>query len=162
MAKELILIASDIRSAHNVGALFRTADGAGASKIYLAGYTPVPSANKHFLTPAEKALRKTALGAEEHLAWEKKDDVASLIAGLKREGFMVYALEQAVGSLDYRQARVAGKAALVVGNEVDGIPERILTLCDSVVEIPMRGMKNSLNVSVAAGIALYQLAGTME
>lgn len=162
MAKELVLIASDVRSAHNVGALFRTADGAGASKIYLAGYTPVPSTNKHFLTPAEKALRKTALGAEEHLAWEKREDLASLIRELKERGFTVYGLEQAAGSLDYRQPRVAGKAALVVGNEVNGLPGEILALCDFILEIPMRGTKNSLNVSVAAGIALYQLAGTME
>ncbi|OGI21848.1 MAG: hypothetical protein A2808_02800 [Candidatus Moranbacteria bacterium RIFCSPHIGHO2_01_FULL_55_24] len=159
--RSVVLVAHDIRSAHNVGAFFRTANGAGVEKIYLSGYTPTPSAKKHFLSPAEKALRKTALGAEESVPWEKHEAVLPLLAELKARGYMLVALEQSEGSVDYRTALPAEKIALLVGNEVEGVPQEALRTCDMILEIPMRGNKNSLNVSVAAGIALYQITGTI-
>ncbi|MEK9173991.1 MAG: TrmH family RNA methyltransferase [Patescibacteria group bacterium] len=90
--KELVLIAHDIRSAHNVGAFFRTADGAGVDKIYLTGYTPTPSTKKYLLSTADKQLQKTALGAEKTVVWEQRTDVLALISELKQMGFAIYAL----------------------------------------------------------------------
>jgi tRNA G18 (ribose-2'-O)-methylase SpoU len=161
MAAKLIVIAHDLRSAHNVGALFRTADGAGAAKLYLTGYTPRPALKKHFLTQAEKALAKTALGAEKALPWEYQEDVQELVSALKQEGYVLLALEQDARSADYRLPPPEGPVALLVGNEVEGLPEALLSQADRILEIPMRGTKHSLNVSVAAGVALYQITGTM-
>ena len=157
MAREIILIAHDIRSAHNVGAFLRTADGAGVEKVYLTGYTPAPSNKKHFLSPAEKQIRKTALGAEQTTSWEKREDVLLLLAELKTEGFFICALEQDEKSIPYDQELPSEKIALLVGNEVEGVPQSLLALSDVILEIPMHGSKNSLNVSVATGIALYAL-----
>lgn len=155
--KEVVLIAHDIRSAHNVGAFLRTADGAGVSKVYLTGYTMEPSLKKYLLTQAEKQIKKTALGAEETVAWEKHTDVTMLLRELKEVGFTIYALEQDERSIPYDSVTDDKKIALLVGNEVEGLSSEILALCDAILEIPMRGSKNSLNVSVATGIALYEL-----
>ncbi len=155
--KELVLIAHDIRSAHNVGAFFRTADGAGVDKIYLTGYTPTPSTKKYLLSTADKQLQKTALGAEKTVVWEQRTDVLALISELKQKGFAIYALEQDPRSITYTATPDTEKTALIVGNEVEGINEEILVQCDAILEIPMHGSKNSLNVSVATGIALYEL-----
>lgn len=160
----ITLILDNIRSAHNVGALFRTADGAGVERLYLVGITPRPPKNELYLTDAEKTLRKTALGAEEHVSWQAVKTIGPILKKLKKEGYAVVALEQAEGSIDYRSWHVPkhGKVALIVGNEVDGVDEKVLGRCDTIIELPMRGKKNSLNVSVAAGIALYHLSATME
>lgn len=158
-----LLILHDIRSAHNVGAMFRTADGAGVSEIILSGHSPVPpKPGALYLTDADKALKKTALGAEEYVPWKQVASLSRLIGRLKKDGYEVLALEQSEGSIDYRDYRPAEKVALIVGNEVGGVDRKTLGRCDTILEIPMRGKKNSLNVSVATGIALYQIIGTME
>lgn len=159
----MILILDNIRSAHNVGALFRTADGAGIEKLYLVGITPQPASKKLYLTDAEKTLRKTALGAEENLAWKKVKAMGPLLGRLKKEGYALVALEQSEKSIDYRswQPSQGDLVALIVGNEVEGISKKTLERCDAILELPMRGKKNSLNVSVAAGIALYHLSATI-
>ena len=163
MENSLILILHDIRSAHNVGSMFRTADGAGVDEVVLSGYSPVPpKKDALYLTDADKALRKTALGAEESMAWKKVASLTRLVNQLRKEGYEIVALEQATGSIDYRQYRGKHKVALIVGNEVGGVVEKVLKNCDTILEIPMRGKKNSLNVSVATGIALYQILSTMK
>ena len=159
----MILILDNIRSAHNVGAMFRTADGAGVELLYLVGITPKPTKKELYLTDAEKTLKKTALGAEKTIPWKQVKTLPPLLRRLKKEGYTLLALEQAVGSVDYRTYQREGKkVAVVVGNEVSGIDPKNQALCDVVIELPMRGKKNSLNVSVATGIALYHLSATME
>lgn len=159
----LVLVLHDIRSAHNVGSMFRTADGAGISEIILSGYTPIPPKGEAlYLTDADKALKKTALGAEESVPWKKASSLTRLLNQLKKDGYEVVALEQDEKSIDYREYRPKKKVALVVGNEVGGVESKILKQCDVILEIPMHGKKNSLNVSVATGIALYGIISTMK
>jgi 23S rRNA (guanosine2251-2'-O)-methyltransferase len=155
--KQVVLIAHDIRSAHNVGAFFRTADGAGVEKIFLTGYTPVPASKKFMLTTAEKQIQKTALGAEKTMTWEKRETIDALLQELKNDGYKLYVLEQDEKSVAYDTYPEASKIALLVGNEVDGVPEVLIRQADAILEIPMRGNKNSLNVSVATGVVLYEL-----
>lgn len=159
----LVLIANDIRSAHNVGSLFRTASGAGVEKIYLTGYTIQPAKKgKLYKSRAEKDLAKTALGAEEEVSFEYAESGERCIVKLKNSGYQVVGLEQSESSLDYRTPPERNKVALLIGTEVDGIPESLQKLCDTLYEIPMAGKKNSLNVSVASGIALYALRNCLE
>lgn len=158
--KELYIIAHNIRSAHNVGAIFRSSDGAGVDKIFLSGYSQRPaSADKQDLVKPEKMLAKTALGAELSVAWEGADDLVKLINKLKKEGVQIVALEKTEGSVDIRKFQPTFPMALILGHEVDGVKDEVLQLCDAVIEIPMRGQKESLNVSVATGIAIYELLG---
>ncbi len=151
-------ILHDIRSVHNVGSIFRTADGAGFEKIYLCGITPSPLDR---FGKVRSDFAKVALGAEANIEWEAVPDVKELIATLREDGWTIFALEQAEGSVP--MGLISGKAdkdrdcALVIGNEVDGISSGVLALADRIVEIPMRGKKESLNVSVAFGIAAYCL-----
>ncbi|MFA9262591.1 MAG: TrmH family RNA methyltransferase [Undibacterium sp.] len=164
----MILILDNLRSAHNVGSLFRTADGAGASHIFLVGITPKPAKpDQLYLTSAEKTLQKTALGAEGSVHWSTVKTLAPLIRKLKAASTEVLALEEgeALPSIDYRawQPKAGMKeVALVVGNEVEGLHPKTLSLADAIIHLPMRGAKNSLNVSIAAGIALYHLSDTIE
>lgn len=159
----MILILHDIRSAHNVGAMFRTADGAGVDEIILSGYTPCPpKLDALYLTDADKAMKKTALGAEESMPWKKVVSLPRLLNRLKKDGYERVALEQDAESVDYQQYRPKKNVALVVGNEVLGVDAKTLKRCDVILEIPMYGKKNSLNVSVATGIALYQITTTMK
>ena len=151
MAVSLIL--NDIRSLHNVGSIFRTADGAGVAKIYLCGYTPGPVDR---FGRAVKEIAKVALGAEKSVPYEVRE-IAELIAELKSKGTQVVAVEQAPRAVPYTDFVPAGDVALVLGSEVPGLPGEVLKLCDAVIDIPMRGTKESLNVSVAAGIAMYKL-----
>ena len=152
--REIFLILHNIRSVHNVGSIFRTAEAAGVSKIYLTGYTPAPIDR---FGRARKDLAKVALAAEKIVPWQKANDISLEINKLKNEGFEIVALEQAKNSIDYRKFRPRFPLALILGNEVSGIPKSILKKCDAVIEIPMKGQKESLNVSVAAGIALFRL-----
>jgi tRNA G18 (ribose-2'-O)-methylase SpoU len=138
---------------HNVGSMFRTADAAGVSKIFLTGYTPAPIDR---FGRKVKEIAKVALGAEETVPWEKRD-IHELIAELKGSSVRIIALEQHPASHPYMSVRLDGPAALIVGNEVGGIPEEVLKEADTIIEIPMRGKKESLNVAVATGIALYSL-----
>lgn len=145
------LVVPDIRSLQNVGALFRTADGAGWDRLVLCGYTP---------TPPRAEISKTALGAESWTPWEYFADVKAAIGKLREEGFSVVALEKNGTSVDYREFDVAKfpKLALLLGNETAGVPPETLALCDAVVHLPMRGKKESLNVAVAAAVAMYAFA----
>ncbi|OGI15218.1 MAG: hypothetical protein A3E38_02865 [Candidatus Moranbacteria bacterium RIFCSPHIGHO2_12_FULL_54_9] len=161
--KELILIIHNVRSAHNVGSLFRTADGAGVAEIILTGYTAKPPKKDALhLTAAEKAFQKTALWAEGHISWRKAGALGTVLTSLRKDGWEIIALEQhtrSVGYLTYKPKRLV---ALLVGNEVRGVDAKILKRCDRIIDIPMRGHKHSLNVSVAAGIALYHITSTIE
>ncbi len=137
-----------------MGAIFRTADAAGVARIYLTGYTPAP--RDRFNRPV-KEIAKTALGAEATVPWEQVKDITELIARLKSDGIAVWALEQNKKSIDYRTAKLAKPTALIVGNEVEGVEDNILNLCDQIIYIPMQGQKESLNVSVATGVAVFKL-----
>ncbi len=148
------LILHNIRSAHNVGSIFRTADAVGIARIYLTGYTPAPV--DRFGRP-QNEIMKTALGAERAVLWEKRASVTALIRSLKKSGRSIVALEQSPQSVDYRTLTVAHPIAFVLGNEVRGIDARTLCFADTVAEIPMRGAKESLNVSVAAGVLLFRV-----
>ncbi len=154
MKSQLELILHNIRSNHNVGSIFRTADGAGISKLWLTGYTPAPLDQ---FKRVNNEIAKTALGAEQSLAWEKRENILELITDLKNQGYKIWALEQNEKSVDYREVKLVGKTALIVGNEVEGVEREILNLCDQITEIPMRGSKESLNVAVATGIVVFKL-----
>jgi 23S rRNA (guanosine2251-2'-O)-methyltransferase len=156
--REIALALHNIRSVYNVGAIFRTADAAGVSKIYLCGYTPAPIDR---FGRARKDVAKAALGAEKTVAWESVRDVNDLISKLKKEKYEILALEQDENSIEYTKAKLGAKNLLILGEEVSGIEKEILKKCDQILEIPMKGEKESLNVSVAAGVALYGLSGTM-
>lgn len=146
MKQELYLILPDIRSAHNVGAFFRTADACGVDAIFLVGYTPIPPRSD---------IAKVALGADTWMKWKQYKNLNTLLKNLKKKGVHIVALEKTSTSEDIGNAKFSFPLALVVGNEVEGVSESTLKLCESVVHIPMRGKKGSLNVSVAGGIALY-------
>jgi 23S rRNA (guanosine2251-2'-O)-methyltransferase len=152
--KKAFLILHDIRSVHNVGSMFRTADAAGIKKIFLTGYTPTPV--DRFGRP-RKDLAKVALGAEQNISWEYEKNPITLIKKLKRENMHIVALEQSESSIDYKNLKLKKDFVLICGNEVGGVSKKILNECDSVVEIPMMGKKESLNVSVSLGISLFRL-----
>ena len=152
--KNTILILENIRSAQNVGALFRTADAAGIAKIYIVGYTPDPL--DRFGRPRSD-IAKAALGAEKTLEWEHVKTITPLLKKLKKEGVQLISIEQSKTSIDYKKVKTQPPVAFILGNEVVGVSKHALTLCDVVAEIPMRGEKESLNVSVAGGIALFRM-----
>lgn len=155
--KTFYIIAHNIRSSYNVGAIFRTADGMGAQKIYLTGYTSSPGNSKIYKSPAQKMIEKTALGAEKSVSWKKVRNISGLILDLKKKGFEIVALEQDEKSVNCKEFKPTFPMALIIGSEPRGINARILKKCDKIIEIPMYGSKNSLNVSVALGVAGYQL-----
>ncbi len=151
--KPLDLFLDNVRSVFNVGSIFRTADGVGVSELFLAGITP---------TPAHKAMRKTALGAEDWLPWQAHRNGVALAKRLVREGRTLWALECTPGAENIFSAATSrgdSPITLVLGNEVTGVDPGILALCERTVYIPMRGQKASLNVATAMGIAAYALAG---
>lgn len=144
----LCVVLNNIRSLHNVGTIFRTADGAGVEKIWLCGITGYPP---------QGGIAKTALGAENHVPWEYREDVLGLLKELKEAGYQIVILEQMQGSVSHDTFKAKFPLCLVVGNEVDGIAESLPSLCDVAIEIEMDGIKNSLNVAVALGIAVYHI-----
>lgn len=151
---EVAVVLPNIRSAHNVGSIFRTADGAGVSRMFLAGYTPRPVDR---FGRADKTLSKTALGAQLSMPWEHHREPAVLLRKLRTEGWHIVGVEQDARSRDYRTLKLKGKTAFVFGNEVRGLSPALRALCDELVEIQMYGKKESLNVSVAAGIVLFAM-----
>ena len=157
MKKELYLILHNIRSAYNVGSIMRTSDGAGVKKIYLTGYTPNPAEEILDSNKGQRRISKTALGAEKTIKWEKEKDIHSLLKKLKKEKINIVSLECDPKSVDFKKAEYKFPCALILGNEVLGIGEDILNESDMIVEIPMRGKKESLNVAVSAGIAIYEI-----
>lgn len=152
--QENIVILHNIRSVENVGAMFRTAEAAGIRKIYLTGYTPAPIDR---FGRKRGDLAKSALGAEEFVAWEQKKSIFSLIAKLKKQHFQIISVEQDKKSVDYKKVKLKNKNAFIMGAEVEGIQKNILKKSDVIAEIPMRGKKESLNVSVALGIMLFRV-----
>lgn len=152
--KKLILVLDNIRSEHNTGSLFRTADGAGVSKIFLVGTTPKPI--DRFGRPVG-TIAKTALGAEKTIPYEYYATTEEAIGALKKEGIYIYSLEQTPNSVSLFEATSQFPCALIVGNEVDGVSKAFVEASDVVLEIPMHGEKESLNVSVAGGVALFTL-----
>jgi len=155
--KQMIAILHNIRSTHNVGSMFRTADAAGVEKLYLSGVTPIPLDRFGKVRPD---IAKVALGAESSVPWEHVSSTVRVIKKLKKEEYIVVSLEQAKNSTLFNKIKIPKnkKIALMVGNEVMGLSKNILKLSDIIMEIPMRGSKESLNVSVAFGIAVYALA----
>jgi len=149
-----ILILPDIRSAINIGAIFRTADAVGISKIFLTGYTPRPTDK---FGRIQKDIAKSALGAETWIPWEYKKTLIPLINKLKKDNYKIIAIEQDKRSVDYRKIKVSGKVAIIVGPEVLGLSSKILDNCDVIAQISMHGKKESLNVSVACGISLFKI-----
>lgn len=158
----LVLIAHNLRSAHNVGSLLRSAEGLGVDMVYLTGYTPYPfkvNDNRlpHISTKISKRINKTALGAETLQAWERHDNLPKLIKKLSDAGLTIVALEQTPTAINLELYNPSDKIALIVGREVEGIEAEILDLADAHLQIPMAGSKESFNVAVAAAIAMHQL-----
>lgn len=153
--RQFYVICHNIRSVFNVGSIFRTADALVVDKIFLCGYTP---------TPKDDKLKKTSLGAEESVIWQKCTQAWRTIENLKKQGVFIIALELSPRSISYYKfiPPKNKSIALVLGNEVEGLPKSILDRCDAVIEIPMRGKKESLNVAVAFGVAGYGLRYDME
>ncbi len=147
------LILENIRSAHNVGSLFRTADGAGVNKIFLVGYTPKPVDRFGRL---QSEIQKTSLGATSSVEWESRDDMAELLQELKKENVTVVAVEQAKGSVSLEDFTPPEQVAYILGNEIDGVSAEATHTADTILELPMRGEKESLNVAVTGGIVLYR------
>ena len=146
---KFVLVLPNIRSGHNVGAMFRTADGAGVDKLYLTGYTPCPPHTQ---------VDKVSLGAEKWVKWEYFKQAGRLLKQLQKEGYNIVALEQTAKAINIFKWKPKFPLALVVGNEKTGVSKSLLKYCGQLVEIPMRGKKNSLNVSVAAGVAMYRVS----
>lgn len=156
---QIILIAHNLRSAHNVGSLLRTADGIGAEKVYLTGYTPYPIQTcddrlPHLANKIDKQISKTALGAQKSLG-EHIQELNPLIKRLEEQGYEIVALEQDPNSVSLPSYKPPAKLAIIVGREVDGVEPDILALCSVIVEIPMKGSKESFNIVQATAMALY-------
>lgn len=147
------VILDDIRSLHNVGAIFRTADAVHLEKLFLCGISGIPPRNE---------IRKTSLGAEESVPWEYVQDAAQVINDLRLKGYQIVALEHTTASIDYRRAKYRFPLCLIVGHEFKGVDDRLVAMADSAVEIPMHGIKQSLNVSVAFGVAVYEILSKWE
>jgi 23S rRNA (guanosine2251-2'-O)-methyltransferase len=146
----VVVVLDNIRSMHNVGSVFRTADAFLLKGVYLCGYTP---------QPPHRDIHKTALGATETVDWRYFSTTVEAVRSLKEEGYAVFAVEQTAGSIPLPEFTLpeSGPLGVVFGNEVSGVGEEALALCDGSVEIPQWGMKHSLNISIAAGIVLWEL-----
>ncbi len=173
--RQLIVIAHNLRSAHNVGSLLRTAEGLGVNRVYLTGYSPyplkpdcdqhrqrfdnngLPSDKRlpHEAAKVHRQIQKTALNAQDSVAWQYSENVINVLAELKKQGYALAAVEQIADSIKLPGFAPPDKLALVVGREVDGIEPEVLAACEYVLEIPMFGHKESFNVVQAAAMALY-------
>lgn len=152
---DIRLLLDDIRSVHNVGSIFRTAETVGISKIYCAGTTPTPLDR---FNRKRADFAKVALGAEELVPWEhlNRSTTVRSVKALKKQGFKIIALEQDPSSIVYNKIKSVNKMLIILGNEVGGVSKSLLKLSDQIAEIPLKGKKESLNVSVAAGIFLFR------
>jgi len=146
--QEFYVVADNIRSLENIGSIFRTADALGVKKIYLCGICGTPPNHK---------IAKTALGAENSVPWEYYKQTGRLIDKLKKSKISIVALEQAESAVDYTKFKPKFPLALIIGNEVKGVSKSILSKCDKIIFLPMLGQKESLNVSVAFGVAGYHI-----
>ncbi|MFA5029596.1 MAG: TrmH family RNA methyltransferase [Patescibacteria group bacterium] len=155
MAKDLYVVCDNLRSLYNVGSIFRTSDALGVKKIYLGGITAATRGVK--ATSLPKGVLKVSLGAEKSVLWEQVWSSWRLVDRLKKQGFKIVALELTSNSIDVSIFKPKFPLVLIIGNEVSGVSEALLKRADAVVHIPMQGIKESLNVSVAFGIAAYQI-----
>jgi tRNA G18 (ribose-2'-O)-methylase SpoU len=146
MKSEFFVICDNIRSLYNVGSIFRTSDALGVTKLFLCGITG---------TPVQKGVLKVSLGAENSVPWEYAKNTWQLVEKLKKQGLKMVALELGQGSIDIKNFKPKFPCALILGNEINGVSPAVLKRCDKIIHIPMRGLKESLNVSVAFGIAGY-------
>lgn len=158
--RQIILIAHNVRSCHNVGSLLRTAEGLGAKRVILSGYTPYPLEQSdtrlpHLSCKISRQISKTALGAEKSIAWEHTDDLSAQLIKLHNEGWYIAAVEQSPSSTKLPDFKPPEKIVLIVGREVEGIEPEILERVDTILEIPMFGTKESFNVVQAAAMSLY-------
>lgn len=153
-----VAVLDNLRSVHNVGSIFRTCNACGIEKIYLCGTTPTPLDKKGL---KRKDFAKVALGAEDIVAWEYIESPLACVNKLKDESYYVISLEQDKSSVDYKEVNINGKknVAFVIGSEVDGVTHDIIKISDVIAEIPMLGTKESLNVTIAFGIAVYRILG---
>lgn len=146
-------VLNDIRSLYNVGSIFRTADGAGVEKLWLCGITG---------HPPDTQISKTALGAEKEVPWEYRRDAREVLRELKAKGYRIVFLEQLAESIPYQDYRPSGPVCLVIGNEISGVSDGLVSLCDETIEIEMAGLKNSLNVSVAFGVVVFHIGNFLR
>lgn len=146
----LVVVLDNVRSMNNIGSVFRTSDAFRVEKICLCGITACPP---------HRDIHKTALGAEESVSWEYFEETSECIESLKRQGYRVYAVEQVDESvmLDEFETQSGTPTAIVFGNEVEGVDEEVIPLCDGCIEIPQFGTKHSLNISIAAGILIWEM-----
>ena len=151
----IIVVLDNVRSLHNIGSVFRTSDAFLIEKIYLCGITA---------KPPHKEIHKTALGATDTVAWEYVEDVVAVVEKLKKDGVLVQAVEQVEQSVMLNQFEIKADAkyALIFGNEVKGVSQKAVDLCDGVIEIPQLGTKHSLNIAVSAGIVVWDLFQQMN
>lgn len=149
----VVVILDNVRSMHNIGSVFRTADAFLIQKVYLCGITA---------TPPHKEIRKTALGATESVEWEHVKDIQDLVSNLKSQGYSILSIEQAEGSVNLSDFEIQShqKYALIFGNEVDGVQQEVINQSDYCLEIPQSGTKHSLNISVCAGIVMWEFFRT--
>ena len=152
--RDIRLLLDNIRSVHNVGSIFRTAETVGVGRIYCAGTTPLPVDR---FGARRGDFAKVALGAENMIEWEYAVSAAGVAKKLKKEGFKIIVLEQAEGSKDYKKVKPGPKTLIILGAEVEGVSKDLLALADVCAEIPLMGKKESLNVSVATGVFLYRM-----
>lgn len=152
---EIYVWLDNVRSALNVGSIFRTADGAGVTEIVLGGYTPTPTDR---FGRTQEEIKKTSLGASELISWEKVEDkdIEEKIRELKEQGFEIVSVEQTDNSISIYDFKPSSKVCYIFGNEIDGVRQEILYLSDKIIEIPMKGKKESLNVGVSVGIVLFR------
>lgn len=159
---EIVLIAHNLRSCYNVGSLIRTAEGLGVKQIYLTGYTPCPESDDDNRLPYLRSkinnqIKKTSLGAEKFVNCQHQENILDLLKLLKKQEYLLVALEQSINSIDLDEFTTSTKLALLVGREVEGIEKDLLGLMDKIVSIPMLGKKESFNVTQAAAMAIYRL-----
>ncbi|MGZ8525061.1 MAG: RNA methyltransferase [Chitinophagaceae bacterium] len=147
----VIAVLENVRSAYNVGSVFRTADAFLIDAVYITGYTA---------KPPHKEIKKTALGAEETVDWKHFPSAKEAIEVLKQDGYKIFAVEQVESSISLEKFDATGKIAVIFGNEVSGVEQSTIALCDGTIEIPQLGMKHSLNIATAAGVVLWELIRT--
>lgn len=163
----VVPILHNVRSLHNVGAILRTAEGLGAKEVWVSGYTPYPQTEDderlpHVSKRATEQIAKTSLGAEKHVSIKRFETVEGLIKAAKTESLELIAIEQSPGSVDIKEFDHATDAGLIFGNEVEGLDQDLLEKCDHIIAIPMRGKKESFNVSATAAIVLYTVINKFD
>lgn len=151
--KDTRILLDNIRSTHNVGSIFRTAETLAINKIYCLNTTPTPIDR---FGRERKDISKVSLGAEKSIPWEHVVNVEELIKQLRKENFDIISIEQDKKSIDYKKVKLKDKTLIILGNEVEGISKELLNMSDQIVEVPLKGKKESLNVSVTAGIVLFR------